>query len=189
MEGLILGQGSADGEAFVAFQRYVQSLSKRGVILAICSKNDEGVALAAFERHPEMVLKRDEIASFVANWDDKATNLRLIAESLNIGLDSIVFADDSPFERNLVRRELPMVSTPELPTEPALHAQCLADAGYFEQKRLTSEDLARASLYQANAQRDTFRSNYSDISSYLISVSYTHLETRVSSRPNPSYSR
>ena len=114
LEGIVLGQGSAAGEAFVAFQDYARDLAKRGVILAVCSKNDEANALAPFEQHPDMVLKRDDIACFVANWQDKAANIRAIAQQLNIGLDSLVFVDDNPFERNLVRSELPMVAVPEV---------------------------------------------------------------------------
>ena len=120
LAGIVLGQGSALGEAFVAFQRYARDLARRGVILAVCSKNDEANALEPFEQHPEMVLRREDIACFAANWNDKASNLREIAEQLNIGLDALVFADDNPFERNIVRRELPMVAVPELPDDPAL---------------------------------------------------------------------
>jgi FkbH-like protein len=170
VEGLVLGQGNAAGEAFVEFQRYVQQLSARGVILAVCSKNEEKAALEPFSRHPEMVLKRPAFAAFLANWTDKATNLRHIAERLNIGLDSLVFADDSPFERNLVRRELPMVAVPELPEDPAEYAQCLADAGYFEGIGLTAEDLSRADQYRANAERETLRTSMADLPSYLKSL-------------------
>ena len=112
MEGIVLGQGSALGEAFASVQDYAREQSRRGVILAVCSKNDEANALEPFEKHPEMVLRRTDIAAFVANWSDKATNLREIARQLNIGLDSLVFLDDNPFERNLVRAELPMVAVP-----------------------------------------------------------------------------
>ncbi len=133
LEGIVLGQGSALGEAYVAFQDYARELARRGVILAVCSKNDEANALEPFERHPEMVLRRADIASFVANWSDKAGNIRAIAEELNIGLDALVFVDDNPFERNLVRQELPMVAVPEVTgrSRAAIRA-ALADAGYFE---------------------------------------------------------
>ena len=168
--GIALGQGSALGEAFVAFQRYARDLSRRGVILAVCSKNDEANALEPFEQHPEMVLQREDIACFVANWTDKASNLREIAAQLNIGLDALVFVDDNPFERNIVRRELPMVAVPELPDDPALYADCLADAGYFESVRLTAEDLQRARQYQANAERAAARGSTTDLEGYLRSL-------------------
>lgn len=170
IEGLVLGQGSAAGEAFVAFQEYAQSLSRRGVILAVCSKNDEAIALGPFTSHPEMVLKRPAFAAFVANWTDKATNLRAIAKQINIGLDALVFVDDNPFERNLVRRELPGVAVPELPEDPAHYAQCIADGGYFEATWVTGEDLARAGQYSANAERESLRAATSDLPAYLKSL-------------------
>lgn len=167
LEGIVLGQGSPAGEAFVAFQRYAKQLGERGVILAVCSKNDEANALEPFEKHPEMVLRRKDIACYVANWTDKATNLRTIAERLNIGLDSIVFADDNPAERQLVRRELPMVAVPEMPDDPAEYARTLADAGYFEAVDLTAEDRERTELYRANAQREAARASATDIGAFL----------------------
>jgi FkbH-like protein len=170
LDGIVLGQGSALGEAFVAFQEYLHQLSRRGVILAVCSKNDEANALSPFENHPEMVLKRSHFAAFVANWADKATNLRNIAQRLNIGLDSLVFVDDNPFERNLVRTELPVVAVPELPEDPAHYARCLADAGYFESARITAEDLARTEQYRANIERESLRSSVTDLSTYLESL-------------------
>jgi FkbH-like protein len=170
VEGIKLGQGSALGEAFVAFQRYASGLSRRGVILAVCSKNDEANALEPFERHPEMLLKRSDIACFVANWTDKATNLRQIASELNIGLDSLVFADDNPAERAIVRRELPMVAVPELPDDPTLFASTIAAAGYFESLRLTQEDLDRSAQYQANARRSSLLASATDLQGYLRSL-------------------
>ena len=118
MEGIALGQGSPLGEAYTAFQEYVRELSRRGVILAVCSKNDEANALEPFDKHPDMVLRRGDIASFVANWSNKADNIRAIAQELNIGLDALCFIDDNPFERNLVRQELPMVAVPEVSDDP-----------------------------------------------------------------------
>jgi FkbH-like protein len=170
LEGIVLGQGNAVGEAYVEFQRWVLEQARRGVILAICSKNDEANALLPFERHPEMVLSRSDFALLVANWDDKATNLRMIAQRLNIGLDSLVFVDDNPFERNIVRGELPQVAVPELPDDPALYARCLADAGYFEALSLTADDLERSKQYQANLQRETLRTSATDLEAYLASL-------------------
>ncbi len=170
VEGIALGQGSALGEAFVAFQDYARSLARRGVILAVCSKNDEANARAPFERHPEMRLALSDIASFVANWNDKPANIRAIAQELNIGLDSLVFVDDNPFERALVRRELPMVAVPELPDEPALYADCVAAAGYFEAVAVTAEDRARGAQYQANRERAALAGAATDLESYLRSL-------------------
>ncbi len=167
LEGLVLGQGSALGEAYVAFQSYARELSRRGVILAVCSKNDEANALEPFEKHPEMVLKRGDIASFVANWSDKAGNIRAIAQELNIGLDSLVFIDDNPFERSLVRQELPMVAVPEVSDDPTHYPQAIADAGYFESLSITDEDRERTRQYQGNRAREALKASTTDLPSYL----------------------
>lgn len=170
VEGLRLGQGSGLGESFVAFQKFARDLADRGVLLAVCSKNDEKNAWEPFDRHPEMVLKRPQIACFVANWNDKASNLREIARKLNIGLDSLVFADDNPYERNQVRQELPMVAVPELPEDPALYPACIAAAGYFEAVALTSDDLARTGQYQKNLERERAQASFGNLSDYLQSL-------------------
>jgi FkbH-like protein len=167
LEGILLGQGSTMGEAFVAFQRYAQQLAHCGVILAVCSKNDEANALSPFEQHPDMVLRRNDIACFAANWQDKAGNLRHIAKSLNIGLDALVFVDDNPFERNLVRQELPEVQVPELPEDPSFYIQTIADAGYFEALAITAEDRERGGQYRANLEREELRASATDMEGYL----------------------
>jgi FkbH-like protein len=171
LNGIVLGQGSALGEGFVAVQDYAKDLARRGIILAVCSKNDEQNALEPFDKHPEMVLKRSDIASFRANWDDKVANIRAIAEDLNIGLDALVFLDDNPFERNLVRARLPMVAVPEVPDDdPALVPRVLADAGYFESLRLTDEDRQRTLQYQENRERAELRASATDLDGYLRSL-------------------
>jgi FkbH-like protein len=170
IDGLVLGQGSALGEAFAAFQSYARELSRRGVILAVCSKNDEANALEPFERHPDMVLRRGDIACFVANWNDKAANIRAIAQDLNIGLDALVFVDDNPFERTLVRQELPMVAVPEVSDDPTSYAQTLADAGYFEGLWVTDDDRARNAQYQGNRQREALKASATDLPAYLRSL-------------------
>jgi FkbH-like protein len=167
LEGIALGQGSPLGEAFTAFQEYARELSRRGVILAVCSKNDEVNALEPFDKHPDMVLKRGDIASFVANWSNKADNIRAIAQELNIGLDSLVFIDDNPFERNLVRQELPMVAVPEVSDDPTGYPVALADAGYFEGLAVTDEDRERTSQYHGNKARDALKAAVTDLPSYL----------------------
>jgi FkbH-like protein len=167
LEGIKLGQGSAIGEAYLDFQRYVRDLGLRGIILAVCSKNDPENARAPFECHPEMILKSDHIACFVANWNDKPANLRAIAAQLNIGIDSLVFVDDNPFERNIVRRELPAVAVPEMPDDPAYYGRCLADGGYFEALQLTGEDFDRGVQYRANILRDELRASQTDLGGYL----------------------
>jgi FkbH-like protein len=153
IDGIALGQNSAVGEAHVALQRFLLDLRRRGVILAVCSKNEDVTARIPFRDHPEMVLKEDHIAVFIANWSDKANNLREIAATLNIGTDSLVFLDDNPVERGQVREVLPEVAVPELTEDPADYISLLANAGYFEATGLSQEDLARADFYQANAER------------------------------------
>ena len=167
LEGIVIGQGSPLGEAYTAFQDYARELSRRGIILAVCSKNDEVNALEPFEKHPEMVLKRGDIACFIANWSDKASNIRAIAKELNIGLDSLVFIDDNPFERNLVRQELPMVAVPEVDDDPTYYPRAIADAGYFEGFAITDEDRERSGQYQGNRAREALKSSVTDLDSYL----------------------
>lgn len=166
-ENLVLGQGSAGGEAFVAIQAYARDLARRGIILAVCSKNDDTLARTPFAQHPEMVLRLEDITVFRANWQDKPANLRVIAETLNIGLDSLVFLDDNPMERNLVRETLPMVSVPEFPDDPALVPYLLSRAGYFEALAITDEDRERTTLYRANTERESLRASTTDLASYL----------------------
>jgi FkbH-like protein len=173
LEGIVLGQGSATGEAYVAVQEYAREQARRGVILAVCSKNDEAIAREPFEKHPDMVLKISDIACFVANWQDKAANLRHIAERLNIGIDSLVFLDDNPFERTLIRQELPMVAVPEVSEDAALYPYTLADAGYFESTMVTDEDRERSAQSQGNTQRETLRESSTDMDSYLRSLEMT----------------
>ncbi len=168
--GIQLGQGSAVGEAYLAIQRMALALRARGVILAVCSKNEEANARAPFREHPDMLLREDHIAVFQANWTDKAANLRAIAQTLNIGVDALVFLDDNPAERMQVRRELPLVGVPELPDDPALYPRTLAAAGYFEAVAFSKEDRKRADMYQANAQRAAALNAGGDISAYLASL-------------------
>lgn len=169
IDGIKLGQGSPSGEAYLAFQRYAALLAKRGIILAVCSKNDMTVAEAAFN-HPEMVIKRSSIAAFVANWEDKAGNLRRIASLLDIGLDSLVFVDDNPAERDIVRRELPEVAVPELPDDVADYAARVAAAGYFEAVSFTTDDTTRGQNYALNAERKAALGQATDMEGYLRSL-------------------
>ena len=170
MDGIVLGQGSALGEAYTDLQLYIRELSRRGVILAVCSKNDETVALEVFDRHPEMILKRQDIASFYANWNDKAANIRAIAGDLNIGLDSLVFLDDYPAERALIRSQLPIVQTPEVSDDPIGMISALSDAGYFESIAFTNDDRMRTAQYQMNRAREELKASNTDIGSYLRSL-------------------
>ena len=129
IDNIVLGAGDALGEAYSAFQQYAKQLSRRGVILAVCSKNEQSIAKSVFVEHPEMVRRLEDIALFIANWEDKAQNLIRIARDLNIGIDSLVFVDDNPAERARVRQSLPLVAVPELPQDPSGYVRCLARSG------------------------------------------------------------
>lgn len=173
LEGIRIAQGDARGEAHLAVQRLALDLRRRGIVLAISSKNTDSVAREPFEEHPEMLLKLDHIAVFQANWNDKATNIQSIAEELSLGLDSFVFLDDNPVERGLVRQLLPQVAVPELPDDPALYTRTLAAAGYFEAIAFASEDLKRAGFYQDNARRAHLQHQVGGLDAYLASLDMT----------------
>jgi len=151
LSGIKLGQGG-QGEAFVAFQEYILRLKEKGVIVAVCSKNNEKDARQPFEEHPEMRLVLDDIAMFVANWQPKPDNLREIAQTLNIGLDSLVFADDNPAEREVVRQLVPEVDVITLPDDPAYYVRALSEYPMFETSTFTEEDAKKTEQYQARAK-------------------------------------
>jgi FkbH-like protein len=168
--GIVLGQGSAEGEAFLDFQRCAKSLRDRGILLAAVSKNDEAKALEPFERRQDMILKRSDFACFLANWNNKADNLRAVAARLNLGLDSIVFVDDNPIERALVRRLLPEVAVPDMPLDPSGRVRALAAHRYFETASLTAEDVKRADDYAQQARRADLAARSADLDSFLASL-------------------
>jgi len=170
LERIKVGSGDPIGEAHLRVQQLALDLRARGVVLAVCSKNEDDIARTPFQRHPDMLLKEHHIAVFQANWKDKATNIKAIAQELSLGLDSMVLLDDSPFERLLVRQILPEVAVPELPEDPALYARTLAAAGYFETVTLSQDDLRRAEFYQDNARRVSLQQEAGDLESYLKSL-------------------
>ncbi len=155
------------GHVFTNIQKWLKQLKECGIILAVCSKNDEAVAKEPFEKSEDMVLRLDDISVFVANWDDKATNIKLIQETLNIGMNSIVFLDDNPFERNLVRKMLPEVEVPELPEDPAQYLEFLQSCNYFETASYTGAGSDRTKLYQAEYKRKKEEAEYESIDAYL----------------------
>lgn len=171
--GIRLGQGDGEGEAYLSFQRYVHSLRTRGVILAVCSKNEDHIAREVFEKHAEMVLRLDDISCFVANWTDKATNLRTIAQRLNIGLNALVFVDDNPVERAIVRQLVPEVAVPELPADPAGYVRALAKHRFFQVVSVNAEDLQRTEMYKANAARDEAEASSGTVEDFLRSLEMT----------------
>lgn len=173
LEGIQIAQGDARGEAHLAVQRLALDLRQRGIVLAVSSKNTDEAAREPFEKHPEMLLKLEHIAVFQANWNDKATNIQAIAEELSLGLDSMVFLDDNPVERGLVRELLPQVAVPELPDDPAYYARTLAAGGYFEAVTFAVEDLKRAEFYQDNAKRASLQKQVGGLDAYLASLDMT----------------
>jgi len=173
LEGINVSQGDAVGEAHLAVQRMALDLRQRGIVLAVSSKNTDEVARVPFERHPEMLLKLEHIAVFQANWNDKATNIQSIAAELSLGLDAMVFLDDNPAERGLVRKLLPEVAVPELPEDPAYYARTLAAGGYFEAVAFANEDLKRAGYYQDNAKRAKLQKQVGGLDAYLASLDMT----------------
>ena len=159
-----------DGEAFYRFQKYLLTLKNRGILLAVCSKNELANAVAPFDQNSEMVLKRDDITVFVANWENKADNIRKIRDTLEIGFDSMVFLDDNPFERNLVRNFLPDVIVPELPEDPADYVRAVSELNLFETTAFSAEDVARSALYKQEAERRQAQASYTDVTEYLQSL-------------------
>lgn len=168
-QNLILGRDHPVGEAFLDFQRYVKNLQRRGVILAVCSKNELENAKAGFS-HPDSILSVEDFSAFKANWNPKPDNIREIAAELNIGLDSIVFVDDNPAERALVANELPQVATPEIGNSVCRFAEILESEHYFEPHKVVQEDLERVGYYNSNAQRSAAQAAFGNYDEYLVSL-------------------
>lgn len=165
--GIQLDPNNAIGEAYRAFQQYVLQLKERGVILAVCSKNEEDIAKEPFEKNDKMILKLDDISCFVANWEDKAGNIRNIASKLNIGVDSLVFFDDNPAEREIVKKFVPEVLVVDVPEDPADYVQALSLCMPFEWGQLTGEDFKRTQSYLQNSKRQELESSFVNYDEYL----------------------
>lgn len=159
--GVQLGS-DAPGNAFNAFQETLLQLSQRGLLLAIASKNNEADALEVLEKHPDMLLRPSHFSARRINWQDKPTNLIELARELNIGVDSLVFIDDNPVERALMRQMLPQVLTVELPTDPALYRRALLELLDLDVLSITQEDMARQKLYQEQSARQRFETQHAD---------------------------
>lgn len=158
------------GKAFTELQLWAKLLKQRGVILGVCSKNDEKNAKEPFEMHPEMILKLDDISIFIANWNNKADNIKYIQKVLNIGFDSIVFLDDNPFERNMVRSHVDDVVVPELPKDPAEYLKYIRTLNLFETASYTAEDEGRTSKYQVEAKRVIAQDQFTNETDFLQSL-------------------
>ncbi len=170
LNGIELGDTSARGQCYKHFQKAILELSRRGVLLAVCSKNDMDSAMEPFKSHPEMVIRLTDIASFQASWDDKPDNIMKIAEELNLGIDSFVFIDDNRAEIEIVRQFLPQVESVWLGSDPANYLQVLLDCRFFESRKITDEDVKRVDLYRVERERQELRKGIADIDTYLESL-------------------
>jgi FkbH-like protein len=177
IEGIQIGDLGI-GKAFTEFQLWLKQLKERGIILAVCSKNTDHIAREPFERHPDMVLHLDDIALFVANWETKVDNIMYIRNILNIGFDSMVFLDDNPFERGMVRNGIPDITVPELPEDPAEYLEYLRSLNLFETASISEEDGERTKLYQEESKRVQLQQKFTDEAEYL-----KHLEMVSEVRP------
>ena len=169
VQGLVLGRDNPMGEAFQSFQRYAKQLQRRGVLLAVCSKNEPETAPLGFT-HPDSILKLEDFSAFKANWNPKPDNIREIAFELNIGLDSFVFVDDNPAERALVAAQLPEVAVPEVGSDVTRYADVLEQERYFEVDKIVREDLSRGSYYTANVKRNVNQGKFKDYGEFLTSL-------------------
>ena len=169
LEGIKIGQETPQGEAFTAFQEYCKELNERGILLAVCSKNELDNAQGGFS-HPDSVLKLDNFTSFQANWDPKPGNIENIAAEINIGLDSLVFVDDNPAERALVSAQLPPVATPDVGNEVSHFAEFIEREGYFEVTNISRDDVKRAVSYADNQQRAKYKTKFADYNEFLESL-------------------
>ena len=169
-ENIALGHETPAGEAFLEFQQYVLALKQRGVLLAVCSKNEAETAKSGFS-HPDSVLSLSDFVAFHANWEPKDQNICQIAKELNIGLESLVFVDDNPAERALVRESLPMVAVPEVQPEDVFsYIQALEGNGYFAAAVISQDDLQRNESYQQNQQRQELAQELGSYDDFLQSL-------------------
>ena len=169
-ENIQVGHGLGIGKAFSEFQQWVKKLKNRGIIVCVCSKSDEDKAKEPFEKNPEMVLKLEDISVFIANWENKADNIRTIQSILNIGFDSMVFLDDNPFERNMVRENVPGVTVPELPEDPGDYLEFLYTQNLFETASYSNADKDRTQQYQVEAKRVTAAKAFTNEADFLKSL-------------------
>ena len=170
MEGIQLGTTSAVGEAYRAFQQYIKKLSERGILVAVCSKNDHDTAMEPFRTHPEMVLKESDIVCFKANWQPKPENIKQIAAELSLGTDSFVFVDDNPAEIDIVKQWLPEVDCVHLGADPSEFIQRLAESRLFECASITYEDTQRTRQYRSEQERSQLQSAVGDYDQFLASL-------------------
>jgi FkbH-like protein len=169
LEGIQVGYLGL-GKVYSELQLWAKQLKQRGIIIAVCSKNTEEIAMEPFLSHPDMVLRMDDIAVFVANWETKVDNIRYIQSILNIGFDSMVFVDDNPFEREMVKSGVPDITVPDMPDDPAEYLPYLRSLNLFETASFTEEDEQRTRQYQEEAQRNILQQSFNSESDFLASL-------------------
>ena len=170
LESIQLGHGLGIGKAFTEFQMWVKKLKNRGIIICVASKNDEAVAKEPFLKHPDMILHLDDIAVFQANWETKVDNIRTIQSILNISFDSMVFLDDNPFERNMVRENIPGITVPELPEDPGEYLEYMYSLNLFETASYSTNDKDRTKQYQTEAKRVSLKKTFANETDFLKSL-------------------
>lgn len=166
IEGIQIGDLGI-GKAFTQLQQWIKELGRRGIIICVCSKNTESIAMEVFTTHPDMILKAEDIAVFAVNWENKVDNLYYIKNTLNIGFDSMVFLDDNPFEREMVKAAMPEIEVPHLSEDPAEYLPYLQSLNLFETASYTEEDGERTALYKQEARRTHFQLVYKNEEDYL----------------------
>ena len=177
LEGIQLGHGLGVGKAFTEFQMWVRKLKQRGIIICVASKNNEETAKEPFEKHPDMILKLSDIAVFQANWETKVDNIRTIQGILNISFDSMVFLDDNPFERSMVRENIPGITVPELPEDPGEYLEYLYAQNLFETASYSSADKDRTKQYQVEAKRVSLSKTFTNEADFLKSLNMVSVVT------------
>ena len=165
-DGIRLGP-QPPGNAFIEFQKYLKALSQRGILLAINSKNNFDDAIQVIREHPSMILKENDFSCMKINWNNKASNMLEISEELNIGLDSFVFFDDDPVNRELIKENMPEITTPDLPHDPSLYSEVIQSLHDFSTFQITSEDTKRGQMYLEQKQRSVSQNSSSNISEFL----------------------
>jgi FkbH-like protein len=172
VDKILIGRETPQAEAYTAFQEYCLSLRERGILLAVCSKNNEDVAKSGFS-HPDSILKLEHFSAFRANWEPKHGNILDIAKELNLGVDSFVFADDNPAEREIVRSQIPGMAVPEIGNEVTRYASIIQAGRYFEPASLSKEDLERAALYAQRSAGLAQQAKFANYGEYLDSLEMT----------------
>jgi FkbH-like protein len=186
LQGIQIGSGSPIGEAYQQLQGYLLELKSRGILLAVCSKNNLADAQLPFQEHEQMLLRLNDFVAFFANWDDKVANLKALARTLSLGTDSFVFMDDNPVERAWVRSQMPEVEVVELGATPFTYVRDLHRGRYFYALTLSEEDRERSELYRSESARETARSSARSLEEFLAGL---HMQAQMSPVSTQNISR